>query len=263
MEKDTARLDVEKRSDGVWILRIANEAKRNAVGPKLLSTLPEVCKEADAAEVRCLILTGASAGRAFSAGYDLQVLTRARLQPVLPDELLQEALLALERVRAPVIAAVEGPAYGAGAELAVACDLRIAGAGAVFSMPPAKLGIVYAPEGLARFTALLGPSRTKRLFFLAEAVDAEEALEIGLVDRRVDEGGALDAALEWAERIARHAPLAVQGMKRIFHLASRLSLPQAALAEVEELRRVSFASEDAKEGIAAALERRYPSFTGR
>ena len=147
--------------------------------------------------------------------------------------------------------------------IAAACDLRVAARGARIAMPPAKLGIVYAPAGLQRFVELLGLSQAKRLFYTAAPVDADEARSIGLVDEVVDAGLALDRALEMATQIAANSPTAVQGMKRIFLLMRRRELPQAAAGEVEALRRASFHSEDAREGVAAVRERRAPKFTGR
>ncbi len=256
-----ARLHIDRVGEGVRVLTIDNEPKRNAVNPALLGAIVDACDEANRDEVRCLVLTGKGA-RAFSAGYDLEALQRSRPEDPLPDAALQVALSALEHAQAPVIAAVNGAAYGAGCELAAACDLRVAARGARLAMPPAKLGIIYAPAGLQRFVELLGLSQAKRLFYTAEPVEAEEARAIGLVDEVVDEGRALERALEMAERIAANSPLAVQGMKRLFLLMRRRELPQAVVAEVEALRRSSFHSDDAREGVAAVLERRPPRFSG-
>jgi len=256
-----AQLRVEQQGSFVRLLILDNEPKRNAVDPALLDALCDAANEADQDGTRCLILTGAGA-KAFSAGYDLDLLRQRSTEAELPDLALQRALQALERTAPPVIAAVNGHAYGAGAELAASCDLRIASENARLAMPPARLGIVYAPEGLQRFVELVGISWTRRLFYTGEAVEARVALEIGLVDEVVPAGSSLDAALELAERIAKNAPLAVQGMRRILRLMRRRELPAAAVAEVEALRRASFASEDAREGVAAVLERREPSFKG-
>lgn len=257
-----ATLHVDGAGEGVRVLTLDNEAKRNAVDAALLGAVVAACEAANRDGVRCLVLTGRG-DKAFSAGYDLGALQRAQPEDPLPDAALQVALSALEHAHAPVIAAVNGAAYGAGAELAAACDLRIAARGARIAMPPAKLGIVYAPAGLQRFVELLGLSQAKRLFYTGEPVGAEEAKSIGLVDEVVDAGLALDRALEVAGQIAANSPTSVQGMKRIFLLMRRRELPQAAIAEVEALRRASFHSEDAREGVAAVLERRPPRFTGR
>ncbi|AKU91851.1 enoyl-CoA hydratase/isomerase family protein [Vulgatibacter incomptus] len=256
-------LHIDRREGGVHVFTLANEAKRNAVDPELLEALRSAAVASDAEGARCLVLTG-EGPRAFCSGYDLRVLReKGGSEERLPDVALQETLHALERAAPPVIAAVNGAAFGAGGELAVACDLRIAAENATIAMPPARLGIVYAPEGLQRFVELVGLSRAKRLFFTGDPIGASEALELGLVDEVVPEGQALDRAVELAERIARNSPRAVQGMKRILTLMRRRELPAAAVAEVEALRRASFASEDAQEGIAAVLERREPRFSGR
>lgn len=253
---------VEDVIEGVRLITLDNEPRRNAVAPEMLAAIPDVCARADDDGIRCLVLTGAGA-KAFCSGYDLNRLQPSPEGDPLPDAVLHLAVTALEHVNAPVIAAVNGAAYGAGAELAVASDLRVAARNARFSMPPARLGIVYAPAGLERFVELVGLSQAKRMFFTGEAIGAEEALSIGLADELVEEGGALERAVELATTIAGNAPLAVQGMKRLFRLMRRRELPQAVLGEVEALRRASFASEDAREGIAAVLERRKPTFTGR
>lgn len=257
-----AQLRIEDAAEGVRLLILDNEAKRNAVDEPLLGAIVQACEAADRDGVRCLVLTG-SGDKAFCAGYDLDALERARPEDPLPDAALQVAISALEQARPPVIAAINGPAYGAGAELAAACDLRVADATARLALPPARLGIVYAPAGLQRFVELVGLSQAKRLFYTAEPVAADQARTIGLVDEVVEEGRALERALELAGTIAANAPISVQGMKRLFLLLRRRDLPAEAADELEELRRQSFHSEDAKEGLAALRERRAPRFQGR
>lgn len=249
-------------AEGVRLLTISNEARRNAVDAAALVELREAFLSAEAAGVRCIVLTGAGE-KAFCAGYDLRALERLDPGEALPDEELGRTLRAMERLGPPIVAALRGAAYGAGAELAAACDLRIAQPGVRLAMPPARLGIVYAAAGLQRFVELVGLAQAKRLFFTGDPVEAAEALEMGLVDEVAGEGGALARALELATHIARNAPLAVQGMKRAFALMRRRELPPAAHAELEELRRASFASEDFREGLRAVLEKREPRFEGR
>lgn len=257
-----ACLRVEDPAEGIRILTLCNEAKRNAVDASLLLGMVRACEEAEADDVRCLILIG-SGEKAFCAGYDLRELSAFGGEEALPDELLQRALAAMEQARFPIVAAIGGVAYGAGAELAAACDLRIADETARFAMPPARLGIVYAPAGLQRFVELVGLSQAKQLFYTGDPVDAARALSIGLVDEVVPEGQALTRARAIAERIGKNAPLAVQGMKRAFSWMRRRELPPEGRGEMEALRRASFVSDDAREGIAAVLEKREPRFRGR
>lgn len=254
-------LSIADPAEGVRLFTITNEARRNAVDGAALVRLREAFLLAQEEGVRCIVLTGAGE-KAFCAGYDLRALAALDAGEPLPDEELGRTLRAMERLRPPILAALNGAAYGAGAELAAACDLRIAQAGVHLAMPPARLGIVYAAAGLQRFVELVGLAQAKRLFFTGDPIEATKAREIGLVDEVVDEGTALSRALELATRIAKNAPLAVQGMKRAFTLMRRRELPAAAHAEVEALRRASFASADFQEGIRAVLEKRDPRFRG-
>ncbi|HYV47676.1 MAG TPA: enoyl-CoA hydratase-related protein [Myxococcaceae bacterium] len=255
---------IEDRPDGVRALTLSNPKKRNALDPGLLDDLMAALRKprADGAKVRALLLQGAG-HTAFCSGYDLAALDAISAAGPLPDEQLQRALEALESHDAPSVAYVAGPAFGAGCELACACDLRVGDPRAVFSMPPARLGIVYAPEGLSRVTALVGTSRAKRMFFLAEKLGGEEALRAGLLDVLRPEPEAHAAAEALCAELAAGAPLAIAGMKRGFRwLASPMRTAEER-AELERLRRAAYRSADAREGRAAFLEKRPPRFTGQ
>jgi enoyl-CoA hydratase/carnithine racemase len=172
---------------------------------------------------------------------------------------------AVEAVPCPTIAFLNGSAFGAGGELAATCDLRVARPGVTIGMPPAKLGVVYAPAGLRRFLHLVGPSRAREMFFTGRPVEAEEALAIGLVDRVVPVDEAEEATLALADEIAGNAPLAVQGMKRILRLldaAAERGFTAAERVEIAQLRRRAFESDDVREGREAFLEKRPPRFRG-
>jgi enoyl-CoA hydratase len=161
---------------------------------------------------------------------------------------------------APVLAAVNGPAIGAGMQLAVACDLRIAAFGASFSIPAGRLGVFLSPANVQRLATLVGQGAARDLLLTARTLDADEAAAIGLVQRRVP--NALDAALELAAEVAALAPLTVQGHKRALNLVAG-GVDAAALAEMRELEERAFASQDLREGLAAFAEKRAPRFEGR
>jgi enoyl-CoA hydratase/carnithine racemase len=257
-------IHIEDRPDGVRALTIANPRKRNALDPGLLDDLMAALRKprGDGARVRALLLRG-DGNDAFCSGYDLAALDTISAAGPLPDEQLQRVLEALEAHDAPSVAYVNGPAFGAGCELACACDLRVGDERAVFSMPPAKLGFVYAPEGLSRVAGLVGPSRAKRMFFLAERLTARIALDAGLLDELHSEAGAAAAVDALCAGLASGAPLAIAGMKRGFRwLGSPLRTAEER-AELERLRRASYRSADAREGRAAFMEKRPPRFTGQ
>lgn len=198
----------------------------------------------------------AEGGRAFCAGYDLDQLPLPSETGVLPDDRLTEVLLMLEAHPAPSVALLDGPAYGAGCDLASACDFRVGSAKAAFCMPPARLGIIYGREGIRRLAALVGLSFAKRMFLTGRVVRAEEAERQGLLD--VLSETPETAALELCRELTEAAPLAVAGMKATFQsLASG-----TGEAELRLLRREAFLSEDSREGRAAFLEKRRPHFRG-
>ncbi|MCE9667577.1 enoyl-CoA hydratase-related protein [Myxococcus stipitatus] len=252
-------LEVEDREGGVRVLTLSNPARRNALDDGLLGRLDAALEPSP--RVRALLLR--SVGGTFCAGYDLTHLGPPREDGRLPDDALVACLLKLESHPAPSVALVQGAAVGAGFDLAASCDFRVGTPEALFLMPPARLGIVYSPEGLARATRLVGISRAKQLFLTARKLSAPEALDWGLLDECLPLAEASERALALCETLAGHAPGAVAGMKESFVLLSRAPLGEAERARLRALRATAFGSEDAKEGRAAFLEKRPPRFTGR
>jgi len=244
-----ASLEISALVDGVKTLTLSNPGKRNALDTGVLEALQVALR--DDAGVRCWLIRSADP-TVFSSGYDLSALNRFPEGTPLPDERLGEVFDALMSHAAPSVALITGPAYGAGFELALACDFRVGSLNARFNMPPAKLGIVYAAHGLQRMVARVGLQQARRIFLTARTVEATEAKNIGLLDVLGEEADALMLAAE----LATNAPLAVQGMKRGLAMLE-------TNAEYEALRRASFNSDDAREGKAALLEKRKPKFSGR
>jgi enoyl-CoA hydratase/carnithine racemase len=248
----------------VRILTIDNPGKRNAFDYGSLAEMEAACALAAADRVRCLVLRG-SGDQAFSSGFDIDAMEGDGPGGDRPDLATERAMEAVEAVPCPTVAFVNGAAFGAGCELAATCDLRIASQGAKLGMPPAKLGVVYAAAGLRRFLALVGPAHTREMFFTGRPIDAAKALAVGLVDRVAAPAEAEAAALALAEEIARNAPIAVQGMKRILRLlvsAHERGLTDEERDEVTALRSRAFESADLREGRAAWAQRRPPRFLG-
>ncbi len=244
----------------VRTVTLARPDRRNALDPEHLQALARALDEAAAAEgVRAIVITGQ--GTAFCSGYDLGVPLSAQEQTP-PDALVVQTMAVVRACPLPVVARVNGPAFGAGLELAISCDVRVASEQASFCLPPARLGIAYAPDGLARLAGLVGTSTARRMVFTAEVVPASRASEIGLVDELVDPA-ALDARVEAiVSAMADTAPLAVRAMKRTFNaLEAKLDGAVRQAAESDRLR--CYASEDAAEGLLAFAERRAPLFHGK
>jgi enoyl-CoA hydratase len=213
-------------------------------------------------DLRAIVITGA--GSAFCAGADLG--TRFAdgggrgadtFRPA-----FERVLDTIVDFPAPVIAAIHGPAIGAGMQLAVACDLRVAGPAARLAIPGGKLGILLSPTNIARLAVLVGQGATRDFLLAGRTVDAAEAATMGLVQRTADDP--LAAARDLAAEIAAFAPLSVQGHKRALNLvAAGATLGADAFAEVSRLEAAAFASSDLEEGMAAFAEKRPPRFEGR
>ena len=163
-----------------------------------------------------------------------------------------------ERSRTMTIAAVNGTALGGGCELAMACDVRIAGFSASFGQPEINLGIIPGFGGTQRLPRLVGPAKALEMNTVGDPVSAEEAFEYGLVNRLVVDHELFDTAMAWARKFAGQAPLALEHIKRASHKGD---LDEGIAAEKDAFA-AAFATEDAREGISAFLQKRQPRFKG-
>ena len=262
------KLLLDEPAPGVVRLTISNPAKRNALDHPILDAVTETLERLarEPGTARCVLLTGAHG--MFSAGYDIGEIPddefEERAERLVARPFTQ-AIEALEGFPMPTLAALGGHAIGGGLELALSCDLRVAAAGVKLGMPPAKLGLVYSHTGLRRFIDAIGAPRTRELFLLARNIEAEVALEWGLVNRVCPEPELQDLALELAGELAGNAPLSQLGNKRVIAelLRAEARLDPEVEEQLIELRLASFSSEDMREGVRAFAERRPPRWQGR
>ncbi len=252
-------LTLEKK-DGIVLLTLNRPEARNAITGVMIAELRGVIERIAAdPEARVLVLTGA--GAAFQSGADIRELSSmsqheafAWLEPV------NKTLLALERLRIPVIAAVNGPAFGGGFELALACDMRIAAASARFALPETGLGIIPGAGGCERLSRIVGPGLAAELIMTGRTVDAEEALRLSLVNRIAPHGRAVEAAMELARTLCARPPQALAMAKKALARANAREL-DLLVFESARLSAQCFGSVEAQEGMAAFLEKRAPVFT--
>ncbi len=212
--------------------------------------------------IRALVITSAGE-KAFVAGADISEM--AHYTPVQAGEMArkgQTLLRRLEMLPVPVIAAVNGYCLGGGSELAMACDFRIAAAGARFGQPEVNLGIIPGFGGTQRLVRLIGRARALDMCARGETITADDALRLGLVNAVVPDGKALEEAVSLAARLALKATAAIGLIKRAIYDGADLRLDDAMELEAR-LFADSFRTEDHAEGLKAFLEKRAPVFTGR
>lgn len=251
------------REGGVVTLRVNRPAVLNALNAEVIAGLRAEIAAAVADEaVRCLVLTG-SGEKAFVAGADISQFVTAT--PVTAERLalatkaLHDDIAACPR---PVIAAVNGLCLGAGLELALACDIRLAAATARFGLPEIRLGIMPGGGGTARLSRIAGAGAARALALSGESIDAERALALGIVSAVHPAAALAGAAADLAARLAGFSPLALAQLKSTLDTVASGDLESACRAEIKAFA-LCFATEDQKEGARAFLEKRPPVFTGR
>jgi enoyl-CoA hydratase len=252
---------VERLEDGVAMLTLHNPPL-NLVTLGMTEQLLEALEELEAEDaVRAVVVTGAG-DRAFCAGSDVKEFADVR-DRVVEKKLAREneAFGRFESLSKPIVAAIEGLAYGGGCEISMACDLRITGEGAKFALPEVRLGVVPGSGGLFRLPELVGPARAMQLMYLGEPIDAREAERLGLINEVVPDGEALPRALDVARSISRRPKEAVAAIKRGVRESLHSSREESVRLTLELSDHV-FKSEDCAEGIRAFFEKREPRFAG-
>jgi enoyl-CoA hydratase/3-hydroxyacyl-CoA dehydrogenase len=260
-EQPAEVIKLETREDGVAIAWLAN-GQMNAISPQVVEDLGKVWSHVKAASgppVRALVIASSNPFL-FSAGADIKAFTT--MDESSGRELIDGAhalFRELESNGVVTIAAVNGLAFGGGCELAMACDVRIAARSAIFGQPEIKLGIIPGFGGTQRLPRLVGENKALEMNLVGDPILADEAFELGLANRLVEDHELLDTALQWARKLASQAPLAVAQIKRV---SAAGDLDEGIEAEKRAFGEV-LASADAREGIAAFLGKRAPHFTGR
>jgi len=232
----------------------------NSISPEVVEALRRLWDEVEeGGRVRSLVFASANP-QLFCAGADIKAF--AKMDAGAGRALLEGmhgVLREMEKSRVVTIGAVNALAFGGGCELAMACDIRIAAESASFGQPEVNLGIIPGFGGTQRLSRLVGTSKALEMNLTGEPVSAEEAYELGLVNRLVPDHELLDTALAWARKLAGQAPLAVEQIKRV---SAQGDLDAGIAAEKQGFEAV-FASQDAQEGISAFVQKRTPRFTGR
>lgn len=261
---DLTHLRLERPSEGVALLTLDNPGMRNAMSDEMTASwVAAIDHLAADRTVRVVVVTGE--GSAFCSGGNTSWIAsepdasvdhlRSRMLP------FYRAWLSVRRLEVPTIAAINGPAIGAGLCLALACDIRYAASGAKLGVPFNKLGMHAGMAGTYLLPNVVGPAHARDLLLTGRVVDADEALRLGMVSRVVDPGSFLDEVLETAAGVAATAPIAARLTKVALagggHADFESALQWEALAQP-----MTLATADLQEGIAAARDKRAPQFRG-
>ncbi len=251
---------IERPAAGVGLIRINRPDARNALNLEVRKRLAKHLTDmGEDPAIRCIVLTGND--KAFAAGADIKEMAGAGA-----IEMLQRGTHKLWRVIGacpkPVIAAVNGFALGGGCELAMTCDIIIAGEGARFGQPEVKIGIVPGGGGTQRLPRAVGKYKAMRYLLTGDFISAQEACDMGLVSEIVADAEVEKRAIAMAQQIAAFSPLAVEQIKECVLRGTDASL-DTGLALETKANQLLFASQDQKEGMAAFIDKRNPKFTGK
>jgi enoyl-CoA hydratase/3-hydroxyacyl-CoA dehydrogenase len=256
-QKETVLLETRDEIAIIWL----NRPPTNPISPQMIRDLTAVWDEIESRDEIHAAVIASSNFAVFSAGADIKEFTKMT-DPAAGKDLLDSGhglLRRMEQSATVTIAAVNSLALGGGCEVSMGCDFRIAAESASFGQPEINLGIIPGFGGTQRLARLVGPAKALEMNTTGVAISADDAYEHGLVNRVVADHELFDTALQWARKLSRQAPVALEQIKRVSHAAD---LDEGLAAERDGFIE-AFSSEDAREGISAFIQKRSPKFTGR
>lgn len=257
---DFRNIYVEKTEE-LFLLTINRPDKRNAISLDALHELNLAMDKAAADDdIKVIAITGAGK-RAFAAGADLNEVIDRDLKKAL-EHIIQGLADKMERIPKPILAAVNGVCMGGGLEIALGCDLRVASPNAIFGTPEGKLGIIPGGGATARLPRLVGKGWGMEMLLMGEPINAEKALQIGLVTRIVPQKELIAEIKKMSKLLASYAPFVPRTIKAVVNFGMEASLAGALIFE-KYAQGALVQTEDKNEGIKAFLEKRQPIFRGK
>lgn len=255
-------VNYEMAYNSIAVVTLNRPEAANALSLALLTELENCIQKIQAAEeIRCVILTG-NGEKVFCAGADLKERkTMSDVEVIAAVQKIGSIADSIEKIDVPVIAAINGSAFGGGLELALACDLRIAAHHVKLGLTETSLAIIPGAGGTQRLPRLIGTGQAKLLIYTAKTVSAEDALAIGLIERSVAGSFLQDEAISIARKISKNGPIAIKQAKKAINQGIDLPIDKAIQLEHESYLKV-IPTKDRKEGLLAFQEKRKPNYGG-
>jgi len=260
-ETKLEELIVRKEPPIAWVL-LNRAQKHNTITPKMMEELAVVAKDLSSDDSLRVVIIGGEGGKAFSAGADLSTFEMS--SPIKAFETVRrmfEVFTLFERMPKPVVAAIDGYAFGGGCELALACDFRLASSSSQIGLTETSLGIIPGAGGTQRLVRLVGISKAKEMIYFGERLSADEALKVGLVDKVFPNDRYRGEVDGFVKKLAKRAPLSVKLAKQAVNAALDLPMDAGQLIEAEAFG-LLLSTQDASEGISSFFAKKEPEFKG-
>ncbi len=247
----------------IGIITFNNDSKRNALSKALIKDLIQALNELIYEKIRVVVLRANSGAKVWSAGFDVTEFPQPGRDPLSYYDPLEQAIRAIQRCPAPVLAMIEGSVWGGACELAFMCDMLIGAPETSFAITPAKIGVPYNPTGVLHVLNTLGLPLAKEMFFTAQPISGKRAERIGILNHLVPVAELEEFTMNLARQIAANSPLSISVMKEQLRImANALPLSPETFERIQALRRMVYDSQDYLEGQKAFLEKRKPVFKG-
>ena len=250
--------------EGIGTVTFNDDGHRNALSKALIDDFIAALHHLRREQVRAVVIRANPAAKVWSAGHDFRELPTKGADPLAYQDPLERMLRAVEHFPVPVIAMIDGSVWGGAFELVVVCDLATGTPNASFAITPAKIGVPYNSTGLMHFINALGMHTVKEMFFSARPIDAERALQVGVLNRLVPANDLERVTYDLARGITANSPLSISVVKEQLRiLGNAHPLSPETFERIQSLRQAVFDSHDYAEGTRAIREKRTPVFTGR